>query len=322
MKNILLVLVLTGLYASLNAIADVLPSEPFCSTGGYCSHPDLPDYEAMPSSLSSLIRDIKGAVKKVQIQGNGNLITYEFNRQGLLTNRIIGNSQLKLEYDASNRLVLEKYFESGKATFVVEFKYFDDQNMVTVQDSDHGKWNGSSASVHSQDADGNKIFYYINSSKNLIIAKKYVLSADGREWERTDLKIAPSNYPANKAQAEIALRAALNCLQGTSCENGYEILPKNIETTKSKQGEFDKFTFINSYISWSKNGLIYEQAGWDAPLADGTMPHRVYKFQFDSKINWIKRDQYINDIPATITDNKPKLHQIEEETVTRKIEYY
>lgn len=321
-KNFITAGLLTaGLVMSASSFADVKPTVPFCFAGTGCNHPDQAEYAPY---IDSILYDIKGEVKQVIVKSGKTADTYLINKQGLISSKSDKYGQDKYEYDDQNRITsIKKYYEKGKSGWTDKFTYFDDKNMVIDKTFDEkGKWKKSSVRVLSKDNSEGNAYYQISATPTNLYGVKYILTPNGNEWRETGLQNSLEKYPSNETEAESIFLSALNCLKNNDCSYGLKILLNVNITKKSKDDEYDKF-FSSGATSWFKNGLINETASkWTEPLSDGSKPHTIFKYQFDEKGNWIVREQWINDIPGTITDPKPQYRKVDKETVTRKIEYY
>jgi nuclear transport factor 2 (NTF2) superfamily protein len=337
-KLVAMVLMFAGLLMSATSFADILPIKPFCIENE-CTHPDIPPsfgFEGANPDRDAIILDIRGSAKKVDVASQYNKMTYLINKVGLVTKKMNGATTINFVYDDKHRLLKEIFSENKLGEYQLdEYSYLDDKNMIIHTRYARGEWENSDALVKSNDTNGDTNFYLLNADTTGVGGTKNALSQNKSKFDIERLGGGSSFNPKNKSEAETFLLAALNCLNGNGCSNGFKLFDLSVQYLKSKEGELDKYSythFMNGQIvsststintvTWFKNGLIAEEAGMYDQLADGTFPHGIYKYEFDSHGNWIKRDKYINDIPATITDNKPKYRKVEKATVTRKIEYY
>lgn len=321
---------IAGLSMSAKVLADVLPTEPFCTYQLECLHPDEPNYRL---GEDDIVFDIKGKVKTVQVSSKQNIDTYKISEQGL----IIGMSHRsaegkskydydkKYEYDANNRLIATKEFAKGKITETKKFSYFDDKNMVIRKYFNQQKgWLTSFVLIHSHEENKGDIYYRLFVSNINLSGEMYVLSVDRKQWIYSKLfgtGLVSKDFAKTEKDGDILLSSGLSCLKGINCPEGWNISKEKVFIEKSKDGVLDKYS-SSEYVKWFKDGLIDQHIGEYGKLSDGTVKHGIYKYQFDEKGNWVKRDMYLPE-EKTITDDKPKYTKIDnDENLTRKIEYY
>ncbi len=210
-------------------------------------------------------------------------------------------SYLKYEFDDKNRLLSEEYC---LLDFLTSYKYKYDENVRLIERTNFNRLDRK----YEYDSTGNQVKELMFDSEGLMGYWTYKYDNNGYKIEKTgylgDDFVERWIYEYDqdhKKIKEFMVGAELDNSQ-TEMVKTYEYDNKGRLISVLWTDPKTKITSVDKYKYNDKNDIIEHYNKND--FQRGIEEIKFYKYQYDKNGNWVKRIEYINSSPTTMTKRK------------------